>query len=162
MGIDLRIVFANLWLFRPLVLPVFAANPEMNAMVRTTAAVTVSKGGDKDNVLPETATATVNFRLLPGTTPCQVLEHVRQIVADLKRVKVEIHRENNFPPSHQSSTDTPSFRMLRQTIRDVFQKADPVVVPFLVTAGTDARLMRRSATMFTAFSRSSSSPTSWE
>ena len=111
----------------------------MNAMVRTTAAVTVSKGGDKDNVLPETATATVNFRLLPGTTPCQVLEHVRQIVADLKRVKVEIHRENNFPPSHQSSTDTPSFRMLRQTIRDVFQKADPVVVPFLVTAGTDAR-----------------------
>ncbi|MGC1721991.1 MAG: M20 family peptidase [Isosphaeraceae bacterium] len=139
MGIDLRIVFANLWLFRPLVLPVFAANPEMNAMVRTTAAVTVSKGGDKDNVLPETATAIVNFRILPGTTPSEVLEHVRQIVADLKRVKVEIDPKNNFPPSHQSSTDTPSFRMLRQTIRDVFEKADPVVVPFLVTAGTDAR-----------------------
>ncbi|MBV8488466.1 MAG: peptidase dimerization domain-containing protein [Planctomycetaceae bacterium] len=69
MGIELRIVFANLWLFRPVVLAVFAENAELNAMVRTTAAVTVSKGGDKDNVLPETAMAKVNFRLLPGTTP---------------------------------------------------------------------------------------------
>ena len=71
MGLDLRIVFANLRLLDWAVLPVFAANPEMNAMVRTTAAVTVSKGGDKDNVLPETATAIVNFRILPAPLPAR-------------------------------------------------------------------------------------------
>ncbi|MBV8488467.1 MAG: hypothetical protein JO161_09325 [Planctomycetaceae bacterium] len=88
---------------------------------------------------------------------------------DQERVKID--PKNNFPPSHQSPTATPSYRMLRQTIRDVFQKPGPggdanysvvpVVVPFLVTAGTDARFYEESATMSTASCRSSSSPTNW-
>ncbi len=139
LGFGLKLVLANLWLFRPVVVAQFAAGGETNATVRTTAAVTVSRGGDKDNVLPETAWAIVNYRLLPGTTPEQVLEHVKRVVNDPTRVKVEIDPKNNFPPSHQSSADTDSFRMLRQTIRDVFQEVNPIVVPFLVTAGTDAR-----------------------
>ena len=42
--------------------------PSGNAMLRTTTAVTVISGGNKENVLPESAEALVNFRLLPGDT----------------------------------------------------------------------------------------------
>lgn len=149
MGIGARLVLANLWLFGPVVRSYFATSPALNAMVRTTGAVTVIRGGEKDNVLPETATAIVNFRLLPGTTPEQVREHVRRVVADPERVRVEIDPDNSYSPSHQSSARTASYGMLRQVIRDVFQEGGtgaggkqvtaPVVVPFLVTAGTDAR-----------------------
>jgi len=50
-------------------------------MLRTTTAVTVISGGNKENVLPESAEALVNFRLLPGDTVGDVVAHVREASA---------------------------------------------------------------------------------
>ncbi len=44
------------------------AGASTNAMLRTTTALTIVNAGNKDNVLPGLAEATVNFRLLPGDT----------------------------------------------------------------------------------------------
>jgi carboxypeptidase PM20D1 len=48
-------------------------------MLRTTTALTIVNAGNKENVLPGRAEATVNFRILPGDTKEGVLRpHARQ------------------------------------------------------------------------------------
>src|SRR5215510_670876 len=76
-----RVVLSNLWLFRPLLLREFEKSGPTEAMVRTTTALTIFNAGDKDNVLPGNAEATVNFRLIPGDTEAGVTDHVRTTIA---------------------------------------------------------------------------------
>ena len=64
----LRLVFANLWLFRPVVIRIMKGDPETAAMVRTTYALTQLEGSPAHNVIPKQAKATVNVRVDPGET----------------------------------------------------------------------------------------------
>ena len=48
---------------------------------------TILEAGVKDNVLPTTAMAKVNFRIIPGETSESVAEYVRQTIDD-DRVQV--------------------------------------------------------------------------
>ncbi len=82
-----RAVFANLWLFEPLVVRKLTAQPSTNATVRTTFAVTMLEGSPQANVLPQRARAVVNVRMLPGDTIDGVVAKVREIVSD-DRVRV--------------------------------------------------------------------------
>ncbi len=66
MSLPVRAVLANLWLFGPLAVGQLEANRAGNASIRTTTAVTMVQGSPKENVLPSTARAVVNHRLLPG------------------------------------------------------------------------------------------------
>jgi carboxypeptidase PM20D1 len=130
-----RLVFANLWLFRPLVLTQLTRAPASNALVRTTTAATCIHGGVKNNVLPSEARAVVNFRLRPGDSVEEVLAHVRATVDD-ERVEVRAlpgHRE----ASPTAPTDTEAYRALERTIRRLFPSA--IVAPTLVVGGTDSR-----------------------
>ena len=56
----LRLVMSNVWLFRPIIQWILAQKPSTDALQRTTSAVTLISGGEKDNVLPASASATVN------------------------------------------------------------------------------------------------------
>src|SRR6266566_6416457 len=75
-----RLALANRWLFGGLIARRLAATPQGNAMLRTTTAPTIFQGGVKDNVLPSTARAVVNFRILPGDSSATVLRHVRRAI----------------------------------------------------------------------------------
>jgi carboxypeptidase PM20D1 len=131
-----RAVFANLWLTRPLVLRRLEENPATNAMVRTTTAPTIFQAGTKDNVLPSSARAVVNFRILPGDSVATVVEHVRRIIDD-DRVQVMTAGRFSAEPSPISSSESDSFRTLERAIRGVSPEA--VVAPYLVVVVTDAR-----------------------
>jgi carboxypeptidase PM20D1 len=131
-----RAVFANLWLTSPLVLRRLGGSPTTNAMVRTTTAPTMFQAGTKDNVLPSYARAVINFRILPGDTVADVVEHVRRAVDD-SRVEVKTVGRFSAEPSAVSSTESESFRILARTIRSV--APDAIVAPYLVVVVTDAR-----------------------
>lgn len=132
-----RLLFANLWLFGPLVAQRLSGSPVSDALVRTTAAVTLVQGGTADNVMPTSARAVVNFRILPGETVDGVLQRVRSAVDD-PRVEVSFAEEAEpLNPSRVSSDRSPSFVTLRRSIRQIFPEAK--VVPFLGLASTDAR-----------------------
>ncbi|MGW4366974.1 M20/M25/M40 family metallo-hydrolase [Nocardia takedensis] len=73
---------AHLPVVAPVVARILAARPQTEAMVRTTTAPTVIRGGVKANVLPQRAEALVNFRILPGDSVTTVLEHCRRVVDD--------------------------------------------------------------------------------
>jgi carboxypeptidase PM20D1 len=133
-----RLALANLWLTRPLVEHMMLGNAESAAMLRTTTAATIIEGGVKANVLPITARAIVNFRILPGETPESVLDRVRSVIGD-DRVKVSISGSDSVAPSPVSDPGGPAFKMLAGTIRQVMPDEDVKVAPYLVMGGTDSK-----------------------
>ena len=135
MPFGLRVVMANLWLFGGIVQRQLVNTPATNASVRTTTAATMIDGGVKENVLPTTARAVINFRILPGDTSQGVVEHVRRAVND---PQVEVSTlPGSREPTENSPVDAPSFTLLARTIREIFPGA--VVAPYLTIGGTDAR-----------------------
>ncbi|NVN88376.1 MAG: M20 family peptidase [Rhodopseudomonas sp.] len=130
-----RVVLSNLWLFKPLLLREFEKSGTTEAMVRTTTALTIFNAGEKDNVLPGNAEASVNFRLLPGDTQASVSDHVRDSVRN-DRISIGTF-DGNFDPPPVTGTGSASYRKLNQTIREIFP--DVVVAPGLMIAATDSR-----------------------
>ncbi len=130
-----RLVFANQWLFGGLIKKSLAATPSGNAALRTTTAPTIIRGGEKDNVLPIGATATVNFRLLPGDSVAAVLRRVQEVIDD-PQVQVKMVGSGR-PASPVSGTDNAAFTILHRTIKSVFPQA--LVAPYVVVGATDAR-----------------------
>lgn len=140
-----KAVFANLWLFRPAVEWGLTRSPQTASMVRTTTAATIINGGVKANVLPITASAIVNHRIMPGETKETVLERVRSVIDD-DRVQVSIHGDEGVDPSPVSDPNSPVFRMLAKTVRQVADGEELVVAPYLVPGGTDAKFYSGSST----------------
>lgn len=136
MSFGMRLVFANLWLFEPLVESIMGARSTSRALLHTTTATTIIEGGFKSNALPSNASAEVNFRIVPGDTPEGVAERVRAVIDD-DRVEV-LGAEGGRPPSPVSDTDSPAFDTLSRTIKEVIG-SDVLVAPFLVLPGTDSR-----------------------
>lgn len=130
-----RIVFANLWLFDPLVRRELARSPLTDATIRTTQAATIFDAGTKENVLPTKARAVVNFRILPGETIDGVLDRVRKVVdnAEVKITPLAIRVE----PSPVSDVESEVFKTLHRTIREVMPEV--LVAPSLLVAATDSR-----------------------
>ncbi|MBN2114021.1 MAG: M20/M25/M40 family metallo-hydrolase [Acidimicrobiia bacterium] len=120
----------------PLVERRLAASPPGNALIRTTTAVTMISGGVKPNVLPQSARAVVNFRVMPGDTVAGVLAHVRAVVGDGITVR-QLEGGFSAEPSPLSSTESAAFRVVAEAINEVF--SDATVVPWIVMGATDAR-----------------------
>ena len=120
----------------PLVERKLSASPASNALIRTTAAVTMIDGGVKPNVLPQQARAVANFRVLPGDDLDAVLAHVRQVVGTGISVRP---LEGGFTsdPSPLSSPDSAAFEMIAATITDLFPEV--VVAPWILMGATDSR-----------------------
>ena len=108
----------------------------MNAAIRTTIAPTIFNAGTKENVLPQKATAMVNFRLLPGDSIEYVIEHVKESIDD-PRVMVTLSSHHPQEASKVTNIETQSYQMLQRTVRQVFPQS--IVAPYLLVAGTDTQ-----------------------
>jgi carboxypeptidase PM20D1 len=130
-----RLFLSNLWLFSPLAERLFSEEPAANSRIRTTTAATLLHAGVKENVLPLEARAVVNFRILPGDTVEDVLEHVRAHAGP--EVQVAARRATATEPSPESDAGSPAFRLIQTTIAQVFPSA--LVSPNLLGGGTDTK-----------------------
>ncbi|MGC5808711.1 M20 family peptidase [Ralstonia pseudosolanacearum] len=136
-----RVALSNLWLFEPLVRKQLQASPSTNAVLQTTTALTIVQAGNKDNVLPGRAEATVNFRLLPGDSASSVIAHVEQAV---RSAVPKGHFELAALPGVSeaapvSPTQSASYQLIGRTVREVFPGT--VVAPGLMVGATDSRHM---------------------
>lgn len=130
-----RLIFANLWLFRP-VLDAIAkkSGGEMNALLRTTTALTTARGSDAFNVIPTEAEMTINSRIISGESRESVVNHLKEIIAD---DAVEVEYFGGAEPSVVSRTDVREYLKLEEVIGEVFP--DAVVTPYLMIACSDSR-----------------------
>lgn len=129
-----RVALSNLWLFGPLVQAQLEKGASTNAMLRTTTALTIVNAGNKDNVIPGEAQATVNFRLLPGDTMQSVMQHVRSKTGERFELMA---LPGAADPSPVSPTQSASYQALNRTVRSVFPGT--LVAPGLMIAATDSR-----------------------
>jgi carboxypeptidase PM20D1 len=129
-----RVALSNLWLFGPLVQAQLEKGASTNAMLRTTTALTVVNAGNKDNVIPGVAEATVNFRLIPGDTIEGVMQHVKGKAGERFELMA---LPGASEPSPISPTQSASYQLINRTVRSLFP--DAVVAPGLLVAATDSR-----------------------
>lgn len=136
MSFPTRMLFANLWLFQPLIEKKLTSSPPSNALLRTTTAVTMIEGGIKENVLPQKASATVNFRMRAGETIQTVLDHVRKTI-DNPNIEITKTGFIEKKPTPVNNTESKSFQMMQKTIHQIFP--DAIVAPGIVIGGTDSQ-----------------------
>jgi len=135
MGFAAKVAFGNRWLFKSFLLGEYEKTNSGNANIRTTTSPTIFEAGVKENVIPTTARAVVNFRIIPGETVEDVVAHVEQTIND-ERIQVEIMGEGSNP-SPVSPIDNAEYEALERSIKEVF----PAVLssPSLVVGATDSR-----------------------
>jgi carboxypeptidase PM20D1 len=121
-------------LFRPLLVRQIASTAVGAATLHTTIAPTMLRGSPKENVLPQDATAWINFRLAPAKTSAEVFERARTATGGLA---VEMDWVN--PPSEPSPVSSTTSRGWQWIAASAAAAGDWPVAPGLVTATTDSR-----------------------
>ena len=131
-----RMVFANLWLFRPaLDLATRLMGGELNALVRTTCAVTQMQGSPANNVLPPDASVGVNLRIMCGDSADKAEARIRRAVGD---EAVSFRRGPWAEPSPYSETEgSEGWARLKSAVERTWP--DAIVSPYLMLAGSDSR-----------------------
>ncbi len=130
-----KFIFSNSYLLSSSILSKWEST--FPAMVRTTMAPTIIKGGHKSNILPHTAKATINFRIRQGNTINDVKNHVISIINDDDIKFRVLDKDSSSNPSKVSSISSPSFNVIHKTIKERFPEV--IVAPGLVLGATDSR-----------------------
>jgi acetylornithine deacetylase/succinyl-diaminopimelate desuccinylase-like protein len=115
----------------------FFADPHRAAMVRTTFAVNMLKGSEKENVIPPEATSDIDCRMLAGEDPDEILEWVRRAIAD-----AAVQVEAKWPPkrANLSPPDTELYKAMAETLRR--RAPGAVVTPEILVGFTDNWVFR--------------------
>ena len=130
-----RMIFANLWCFAP-VLDLYGrlCGGEINALLRTTVAITRMEGSRAYNVLPPKASFAANLRLLGKDNIQSAKEYLHCVIGN---EKVQIDVVNGMNPSIYSDTDCEGWDTLKTAISQTWPEA--VVSPYLMLACSDSR-----------------------
>jgi len=155
---DFPLGFALRNISNPLVLRL--AQPQLersrvtNAMVRDTIAVTGLRAGLKHNVIPRTAEAMLDVRLLPDTDADAFLGWLKQVIDD-PSVEIQLEPDgdatafrswrervlgNPDAPVPESPVDNELFRALESELANEFP--DAISVPLQTTGGSDSKWFR--------------------
>ncbi|MGH7838859.1 MAG: M20/M25/M40 family metallo-hydrolase, partial [Candidatus Binataceae bacterium] len=119
----------------------------LHAIMRNTIAPVFLKAGFRGNVIPGSAQATVNLRVIPGSSVQDLLTEIRNVIADPsvdvafppvdtpegKNVPELLHEAATLKPS---SADTDLYRALKASSAATWPGAP--VTTYLFQAGTDA------------------------
>lgn len=135
MTFPLKPIFANLWLFKPVLKKMMPSiSPAGAAMLKTTTAFTTAAGSDGLNVLPQTAYVTANMRFIPH----QPTDESIQIITDAAK-KYDLETEviyKDYPCPVVDYKGEP-FAIVEKTVHELFPGVG--VVPYVMTGGTDAK-----------------------
>jgi len=130
-----KMIFSNLWLFRPVLnLTTKKNGGELNAMLRTTVAFRRAEGSSGANVLPSEASLTMNVRLLEGDTKETALARIKKLVG---KDSIEYIPLSGSDPSRASNTNCMGYLALEHAIKESFPGV--LVSPYLMIAGSDSR-----------------------
>jgi acetylornithine deacetylase/succinyl-diaminopimelate desuccinylase-like protein len=111
-------------------------NPFLHALTRNACSITMLEGSSKINVVPPTASAQIDCRLLPDQDPEAFLEQLSSILND---PSIEIETIMGFTPA-VSSTDTDLYRAIESVSQEHFPGSH--VTPSVLTGFTDSHYFR--------------------
>ena len=130
-----RMIFANLWLFRPVLDMICRkGGGEMNALVRTTTAFTQMSGSLANNVIPPSASMTANVRINPADSSKSVLAYYQSLIKD-EEIKLDPLVEAE--PSPISRTDCAGWKRVVEAVEGTWKGT--IVSPYLMVQCSDSR-----------------------
>lgn len=135
MNFGMKLVFANLWLFKPLLkklMPIIS--PAGAAMLHTTIAFTMAKGADGLNVLPQEAYVTGNLRFIPHQSTDESIELIREKAKQYDLETEVIYKDYPCPVVNYSQA---AFKKVEEIIHEIYPGIG--VSPYVMTGGTDAK-----------------------
>ena len=134
----LKLVFANLWLFKPVLDMICkSGGGEMNALCRTTTAFTMMEGSNARNVIPAEAKLVSNMRLNPADSVASAKAYLEKTVGDAD-VRIEVLE--SFEPSPISETDCDSWHKVASAVAKTWPGC--IVSPYLMVQCSDSRHYR--------------------
>ena len=141
MPFQYKILFANLWLFEPLINNFLSDSPTMNAVIRTTTAPTMLSASNRLNVLASEAVGTVNFRLHPRDNPEKIVNFVKDLISN-ENIEVKNLSAGTLASS-VSDWETEGYRAISNSVREVY--GDIIVAPGLMVGGSDSKHYAKAA-----------------
>lgn len=116
----------------------------LRALLSNTASPTVLRAGSKINVIPQTAEAELDCRILPGMAGQRLLDELRAVMGE--DIELETIRQ---APAVEFPSSTPLFASLGQAIR----RADPegIPIPYMIPGFTDALAFSKNGTTYYGF-----------
>ena len=130
-----KLIFSNLWCFKPILNKIcIASGGEMNALVRTTTAFTQMEGSTARNVIPAKASMVSNMRLNPEDRVASAVEYLKKTLND---DSVEIEVLESSEPSPISQVDCDSYRKVARAVATTWDGC--VTSPYLMVQCSDSR-----------------------
>ena len=114
-----------------------AQSPYFNSIMRTTCVATKLEGGHALNALPQLAAANVNCRILPGTSPAQILATLTKVVAD---PQIQLSLVSEATPSKPAVLRDDVMSAVGTIVSSMFPGVP--VVPTMSTGATDGLYLR--------------------
>lgn len=114
----------------------FEKDPMDAALVKNTFSITMLQGSDKENVVPGSASAVLDVRLLPGQDPKAITEQLREVMAE---PSLEIEPLLSWQ-AHRSSPDTKMFDAIEALARS--QHPGAPVTTSVIGGFTDCNAFR--------------------
>ena len=131
----MRLLFGNIWLFKPLLVALMPSiSSQAAALLRTTIAPTMQTGSDGCNVLPQEATLTLNLRYIPHQNMEESNEIIKKLAA---KYDLEVELIDAHPACEPVSSKSEAFGVVESVIDEVFPGLPKI--PYVMTGGTDAR-----------------------
>ena len=135
MNFGMKVIFANMWLFKPLLKKLLPSiSPAAGAMLRTTVAFTTAKGSDGLNVLPQEAYVTANMRFIPHQDDKESIAIMTKLAA---KYDIETEVITASAPCPVVNYKSAPFRRLEEAAAEVFPGVG--ISPYVMTGGTDAK-----------------------
>lgn len=113
------------------------AVPTYDAIMRTTCVATMLEAGHAENALPQRATATVNCRILPGTSPDAVQQVLETVIDD---PAVEVRPTERLTAAPASPLDAGILGTVEMVTEEVFPGVP--VIATMSAGATDSRFFR--------------------
>ena len=131
----LKLVFANMWLFKGLVKKLFTMlSADTRALLTSTFAFTIINGGNQTNIIPNHVEANINVRIAPFDTVEDVLNHVKKVIDD-DSIVITYSDVNKM--YGECDFNQEGYNIIKQTTIETYPNT--VVAPFIMLGGTDAR-----------------------
>jgi acetylornithine deacetylase/succinyl-diaminopimelate desuccinylase-like protein len=113
--------------------------PRYAAVLRTSVSPTILQGGNRLNVIPSEAKATLDVRMLPDEDLSELLDAIRRVVND-PAVTVDFAKRDGLPrPPGGTGLNTEAFRAIEAAVKKNY---DTVTVPAMGTGATDSAQLR--------------------
>ena len=108
----------------------------LQAITRMTISTNYIQGGVKTNIIPDSCTAEVDIRVLPGQERDSVLNELVKFTDSDTEIELP-----DFLGASFSASSTEGYKVITNTIRDVV--GDVICLPSMSSGATDSRFLRK-------------------